>query len=63
MASGMTCDICGWGSDAFLIVGRGVEEEEEMNLCERCAAIVFPGLTEMMGDHCPVCVAASAAFN
>lgn len=55
------CDICGGLSLSGMVVGRG--DGEEMNLCEECAALVFPGLRDMMRHNCPTCQAENSRFN
>lgn len=58
----MICYVCHEGSDLFVVVGRSDDSgEEEMNLCERCASIAFPGLSEMIRCDCRACELAAAA--
>jgi hypothetical protein len=52
----MSCDVCGAQTGDLLVVGRLYEDgDEEMNLCESCAALVFPGFAEMMRCSCAFC--------
>jgi hypothetical protein len=58
----MRCDVCSGSSDVFMVFGRDDEcGDEEMNLCELCAAVAFPGLAEMMRYNCSLCDGPAAA--
>lgn len=36
-------------------VGGFDGDDSEMALCPACASMVFPGLSDVMGAHCPIC--------
>lgn len=49
-----TCSVCGDQTYGLgMHVGYGLDDE--MVLCEDCAAMAFPGLKEMMRHECPIC--------
>lgn len=51
------CGVC-HGPVPFVgtvFVGGFDGDDSEMALCPDCASMVFPGLSDAMRSHCPIC--------
>ena len=59
---GERCDICARRTQQFMVVGRNIGGPE-MTLCDECAQLAFPGLSDMMRCACPICNGEAARFN